>query len=129
MPLMWGQTTGKKAAKIRPWTDRAKLFRPDKAAIPGQLELLRLFDEEQCKYVAYRGGIGAGKTWIGSHYGVRESGAQSAGARLHRANTFRNFRNQRYRDCMKWRRLTAFRFIRSTGSGSRKETIEIVEPT
>jgi Terminase large subunit, T4likevirus-type, N-terminal len=49
---------------------RAKLFPPDRQQIPGQVEFLRLFDQEVTKYVAYRAGIGAGKTWIGAHYAL-----------------------------------------------------------
>ncbi len=89
MRLMWVKRRGKKAAKIPPWTEiRAKLFPPDKAAIPGQLEFLRLFDEEQCKYVAYRGGIGAGKTWIGSHYALEKAARNPQVRGFIGANTF-----------------------------------------
>jgi hypothetical protein len=59
---------------------RKLLFPADRAVIPGQVEFLRRFDERENKYVAYRGGIGAGKTWIGSHL-CFEAGARNPNVR------------------------------------------------
>jgi hypothetical protein len=59
---------------------RAKLFPPDKARIRGQVEFLSHFDNQVCKYVAYRGGVGSGKTWVGAYYCI-EKAALNPGVR------------------------------------------------
>lgn len=73
MKLQWVKRKQQRQVTIpSPEAIRALLFPPDRQAIPGQVEFLNVFDAG-AKYVAYRGGIGAGKTWIGAHYALEQA--------------------------------------------------------
>lgn len=74
MKIPWARRNRRRAITIpNPDAIREKLFPPGRAIIPGQVQFLDLFDQSACKYVAYRGGIGAGKTWIGAHYALEQA--------------------------------------------------------
>ncbi|MEW6129590.1 MAG: hypothetical protein AB1757_21295 [Acidobacteriota bacterium] len=73
--IRWANREKRNQAVIIPSGEeiRSLLFPPGKKEIPGQVKFLSLFDNKECKYVAYRGGIGAGKSWIGSHYAIEKA--------------------------------------------------------
>ncbi|HSE98109.1 MAG TPA: terminase family protein, partial [Blastocatellia bacterium] len=79
--IRWTQRAKQTAYRILTREElRDKLFPPDKPTIRGQAEFLSLFDDHVCKYVAFRGGVGSGKTWIGAYYAV-EKAALNPGVR------------------------------------------------
>ena len=93
MKLTW--TRRKKKALITiPTAEeiRANLFEHaahlGQPMIPGQLEFLRLMDERVSKYIAYRAGIGAGKSWIGSHYALEMAARNPTARGFIAANTY-----------------------------------------
>ena len=74
MALGWTRRTGKRTFTIPTGEQiRALLFPPGVKVIPAQLEFLGYFDRREARIVAYRGGIGAGKSWIGSHYAIEKA--------------------------------------------------------
>ncbi|HET9531175.1 MAG TPA: terminase family protein, partial [Blastocatellia bacterium] len=64
------------------------LFPAGLKVIPGQVKFLSLFDNRECKYVAYRGGIGSGKSWIGAHYSIEKAARNPHVRGLIAANTY-----------------------------------------
>lgn len=58
------------------------------APLPGQRAFLDSFDSHRAKYLAYRGGIGSGKSWIGSHYAIEKAARNPEVRGFIAANTY-----------------------------------------
>lgn len=84
MRLVWVKRRGKRAVKI-PSVDeiRARL-----SATEPQAEFLRNFDEKLCKFNAFVGGVGSGKSHLGAHYALEMAARNPAARGFIAANTY-----------------------------------------
>lgn len=84
MRLVWVKRRGKRAVRI-PSVDeiRARL-----SATDPQAEFLRNFDEKLCKFNAFVGGVGSGKSHLGAHYLLEMAARNPAARGFIAANTY-----------------------------------------
>jgi hypothetical protein len=83
--VRWAQRSGLRSGVKIPSGDEIRaLISP----LPGQRLFLDAFDERRAKYVAYRGGIGSGKSWIGAHYAIEKAARNPTARGFIGANTY-----------------------------------------
>jgi hypothetical protein len=82
--LIWVKRRGKRAVRI----PRVEEIRARLAPTVPQAEFLENFDERLCKFNAFVGGVGSGKSHLGAHYALEMAARNPAARGFIAANTY-----------------------------------------